>query len=69
MKESCENCRFFVNKPDGGECHRHAPRPAMSGQMDESLAQNVWWPHVASTDFCGEFVAVNRESRTCESGS
>ena len=42
----CSNCKFFQSSES--ECRRYAPSPAEGDRK-------AHWPHVASSDWCGEF--------------
>lgn len=46
MKESCENCRFYLYS----SCHRHTPKANL-------LTGEGEWPIVAKSQWCGEYQA------------
>lgn len=50
----CQNCKFF--QTNQSECRRYAPSPAEGDKK-------AHWPTVSSDDWCGEFVAAERERK------
>lgn len=61
---NCEGCAFFSPAPWAnagesgvlGQCRRHAPTFHVIGDKPRTI-----WPHVRSTDFCGEHAVMNGE--------
>ena len=49
---SCAQCKFF--QTEQSECRRYAPSPAEGDKK-------AHWPTVATSDWCGEFVASGEE--------
>lgn len=59
----CIECKFWRREeaaidPEGGRCHRHAPRPAVAGDGEVWTDVITSWPGTFANDFCGEFAAV-----------
>lgn len=60
--ENCGNCKHYMD----GECHRHAPKPILHGQMDQDSldsmdSYSVAWPVLDSSDWCGEWEISNQK--------
>lgn len=60
----CDACLHWLAAPDSfpgepqGQCHRHAPRPAMLALLlRESAAADdqVQWPRTYADDWCGQW--------------
>lgn len=55
----CDECKWYRKMAsNGGECRRHAPRPADREENDTSQ-----WPYVLPTDWCGEHVLIEDDER------
>ncbi len=50
--QKCVTCKFFrkIQNLSIGECHRHAPRPAVG-----DTRRSVGWPAVPDHVWCGEW--------------
>lgn len=52
----CDGCAYYVAaKHYYGECHRHAPSPAVPVGEDDVYNTTSYWPEVQADDWCGEF--------------
>ncbi|MEM8826395.1 MAG: hypothetical protein AAF205_11825 [Pseudomonadota bacterium] len=51
---TCTACKFYQSAES--ECRRYAPSPAEGDKK-------AHWPTVASSDWCGEFVAAEGERK------
>jgi hypothetical protein len=51
----CNGCRFWSEGQDhgSGECHRHAPRPALLGELRAAPGRGeTFWPVTLHSDGC-----------------
>lgn len=55
---NCDTCRYWQQeeKEGWGFCHRYAPRPVVSGLIDDGIEPTIArWPVTAATAWCGEW--------------
>jgi len=58
LEHGCSGCAFFDDREgrgDLGECHRYAPRVALSFELESVQSPDARWAVVLREEFCGEW--------------
>lgn len=71
MKDCCKQCKYWKDprsmssyESEQGECHRNPP--VVNGGGSDAFHDCCWWtwPLTLSSDWCGEFQAINSTEAT-----